>query len=355
MGNNVSEGAIVQHLAKLRVRRVAANKDVPPPLRRGGTGAVPKSSASDAVAGPSTEVSDKSKSKSKKKDGDEESVSSAASDASSDEEYGKKRRSKKTKTKNKKVKRESKEVDLKSEPATDGESEGRDKQIALDDRGNELVAIGAQFLSYPNDKNLPSSPTSSESSDEVQKPTKVVTLRIRQGLEKFADHQSFSGVQGMETMVPSYPNVNRGSPGHSYQSAATVTPTSVQSHDDLFGFPGFDNALHSNRIQGNQIMGPATTMGPSFGYGDLPQTSPIQGHGHAITYQPPQSIALNPYAEFHHIDDNQMLEPPSMFNPAVLNSSNTNIIENPLFPDGHMNPYSGMMWPDSMEDPNMLS
>ncbi|KKK20765.1 hypothetical protein AOCH_002266 [Aspergillus ochraceoroseus] len=38
MGNNVTEGAIVQHLAKLRTRRAAAGKDVPPPLKRGSTG-----------------------------------------------------------------------------------------------------------------------------------------------------------------------------------------------------------------------------------------------------------------------------------------------------------------------------
>lgn len=36
MGNNVTDGAIIQHLAKLRIRRVEKNKQVPPPLRRGG-------------------------------------------------------------------------------------------------------------------------------------------------------------------------------------------------------------------------------------------------------------------------------------------------------------------------------
>lgn len=34
MGNNATEGAIVQHLAKMRLRRVEAGKEVPPPLRR---------------------------------------------------------------------------------------------------------------------------------------------------------------------------------------------------------------------------------------------------------------------------------------------------------------------------------
>ena len=36
MGERISDGAVIQHLAKLRVRMVAQNLDVPPPLRRGG-------------------------------------------------------------------------------------------------------------------------------------------------------------------------------------------------------------------------------------------------------------------------------------------------------------------------------
>ncbi|KAL1999499.1 hypothetical protein VTN02DRAFT_4429 [Thermoascus thermophilus] len=350
MGHNVSEGAIVQHLAKLRVRRVAANKDVPPPLRRGGTGAAPKPPASDAVAGLSTEASEKSQSKSKRKDSDEESMSSAASDTTWDEEYGKKRRAKKN-TKYKKAKREPREVDIKLEPVTDEESEGKDQQISVDDRGNDLVAIGAQFLSYPSDRNLPSSPTSSESSVQAAKPTKVVTLRIRQGLEKFAD-QGVSGLRKMVSMVPRHSKVNRSSPGYSHQSVATVTPTSVQSHDELLGYPGFDSAVHGH----HQSMDSAMSMGSAIGYGDLLPISPIQGHGHSAVYQPLQSMPLNPYAELHRIGDHQMLEPPALFNPALLNSSPTNIMGDPLFPDEQMNPYAGMMWTESMEeDSNTLS
>ena len=37
LGQHISGGAIVQHLSKLRIRMVAANIPVPPPLRRGGT------------------------------------------------------------------------------------------------------------------------------------------------------------------------------------------------------------------------------------------------------------------------------------------------------------------------------
>ena len=39
MGDHVTEGAINQHLSKMRSRRVALGLAVPPPLRRGGSGA----------------------------------------------------------------------------------------------------------------------------------------------------------------------------------------------------------------------------------------------------------------------------------------------------------------------------
>lgn len=56
MGNNVTEGAIIQHLAKLRVRRVEKNKQVPPPLRRGGGGGGGGSSSSNGPKSPEAPV-----------------------------------------------------------------------------------------------------------------------------------------------------------------------------------------------------------------------------------------------------------------------------------------------------------
>jgi len=348
MGNNVSEGAIVQHLAKLRVRRVAANKEVPPPLRRGGSGVAPKapataSNTSDAASGPSTETSDKKSLKTKKKDtssSDEgDSANSAvSSDTSSDEEYGKKRRAKKAKKARKKKKAKREDIDIKSEPGTDEEAEeDQGMERAADDRGDELVAIGAQFLSYPNDKKLPSSsPASSERSLEPKKPTKIVTLRIRQGLENFVE-PSVSGGQNGETVVPSYPNANRGN------HYAAVAPANLQTPNGLLGFRGFDNVL-----QGNQTMGAAI----GYGYGDLPQPSPVQGQGRTTVYQPLQGIPLNPYADLHSTDDAHLLEPPALFNPMHLSSPDHALIEHPLFPDESA--YSDMMWMDSIEAPDMV-
>lgn len=43
MGEGISDGAVVQHLAKLRQRLIALKLEVPPPLRRGGGYAIPTS------------------------------------------------------------------------------------------------------------------------------------------------------------------------------------------------------------------------------------------------------------------------------------------------------------------------
>ncbi|KAF5859585.1 hypothetical protein ETB97_002614 [Aspergillus alliaceus] len=50
MKNNVTEGAIVQLLAKLRSRRAEAGKDVPPPLKRGGVGPSSKPSGNSSTS-----------------------------------------------------------------------------------------------------------------------------------------------------------------------------------------------------------------------------------------------------------------------------------------------------------------
>ncbi|EZG06425.1 hypothetical protein H106_04187 [Trichophyton rubrum CBS 735.88] len=46
MGSNITDGAIIQHLAKLRVRMVELGQDVPPPLRR-SAGSAPKSAEAE--------------------------------------------------------------------------------------------------------------------------------------------------------------------------------------------------------------------------------------------------------------------------------------------------------------------
>ena len=60
MGENISDGAVVQHLAKLRIKMVNANLEVPPPLRRGG-GVIPNSTSSGRSGKSNSTLSKKSK------------------------------------------------------------------------------------------------------------------------------------------------------------------------------------------------------------------------------------------------------------------------------------------------------
>ncbi|PWY68658.1 hypothetical protein BO70DRAFT_151964 [Aspergillus heteromorphus CBS 117.55] len=145
MGHNVSEGAIVQHLAKLRSRRVAANKAVPPPLRRGGVGAVCKSSQESAA---DVSESKSTRSKSLKKDtGDETSSAFPYVDSSSDEDWVAGGASKAQK----------KSVNRKTAGARSGKStlkcESSDSSAESSPEGSgELLLPGATFFNYPNDE-----------------------------------------------------------------------------------------------------------------------------------------------------------------------------------------------------------
>ncbi|GAD98028.1 predicted protein [Paecilomyces variotii No. 5] len=159
MGNNVTEGAIVQHLAKLRTRRVAANKDVPPPLRRGGSGAaaVSKDKVEPKVgmSSSSGNGSGKGKRKSPESLSDEDEVAGLQEiwEESSDEEYGKRRRSKTNKRgQQKKTKTKSADAVIKIE------DEDTDADMDMDDVSDGVVGVGAQFLDFSNYRELSSSP-----------------------------------------------------------------------------------------------------------------------------------------------------------------------------------------------------
>ena len=104
MGEGITGGAVIQHLAKLRLRMVAQNLSVPPPLRRGGAGSrisTSASSASKAKATPTKSGNARNNSKKhhsvkpkkpskKAAPGEEESEEEddAWNDDESDEEYG---------------------------------------------------------------------------------------------------------------------------------------------------------------------------------------------------------------------------------------------------------------------------
>lgn len=159
MGNNVTEGAIVQHLAKLRSRRAAIGKDVPPPLRRGGIGAATKPSKTSTG-------SKRKATRSPWAGSDGESSVPFECDDDSDEDYSEKRR---TKPKPKKAK---KPVSSSIKQESDSENDNEKETWASSD---ELLVPGADFLDFPNDM---SEDSSIEYSPGPTRVSKVVVLRF---------------------------------------------------------------------------------------------------------------------------------------------------------------------------------
>ncbi|KAK1146999.1 hypothetical protein N8T08_002327 [Aspergillus melleus] len=182
MGHNVTEGAIVQHLAKLRARRAATGKDVPPPLRRGGVGAAIKPSK------PTTTGSKRKAHISPSGSDDESSIHFECDDASSDEEYTEKRRSKR---KPKMAKRESTPIKVESDLE-------QDKREEVSASSEELLVPGASFLDFPN-SNV-SDDSSAESSPSPAGRSKIVVLKYRRQTEE--NQESLFGGEEEEIALP---------------------------------------------------------------------------------------------------------------------------------------------------------
>lgn len=153
MGHNATDGAIVQHLAKLRQRRVDAGKVVPPPLRRGGAGGKVAVSSFPRHA-PATRKKRKSESVS---DTERSTPVYVQYDDDSSEDYVEGKQS------NRRIKSrsgardgrtaansESKQGSM-SEDAEEGNYDGEE------DTPGELLLQGAKFLDLPNDESVSSS------------------------------------------------------------------------------------------------------------------------------------------------------------------------------------------------------
>ncbi|PYH96073.1 hypothetical protein BO71DRAFT_301510, partial [Aspergillus ellipticus CBS 707.79] len=171
MGHNVTEGAIVQHLAKLRSRRVASNKAVPPPLRRGGVGAVCGSTQETRAAAVQENKRTRNKNQSNP-DADESWSARPHADESSDEDWEQGSASRKQKKSPKRKKSESRSVKGVSTKIKH-ESSDSDAESTIQ-YSNDLLVPGAKFLEYPNDVGQSQTP-STESPGP--KRSKIVVLR----------------------------------------------------------------------------------------------------------------------------------------------------------------------------------
>ncbi|KAE8383435.1 hypothetical protein BDV26DRAFT_287626 [Aspergillus bertholletiae] len=188
MKNNVTEGAIVQHLAKLRSRRIDSGKEVPPPLRCGGVGSLSKSSGN---------TSGKTESGPKHKHRAPHIVQS-----DEDEDY-----IAKSSRRNRPKKRSNLEQKHPAQPheaiqMKDGLEETEDSN----DESGELLVPGADFLQYPNDQEL--TPESSSLRMPEDSKSKLVILRYKNPMgNAYSDFPSTHAQSG-GTALSDYDNMS---------------------------------------------------------------------------------------------------------------------------------------------------
>ncbi|OJJ01390.1 hypothetical protein ASPVEDRAFT_150216 [Aspergillus versicolor CBS 583.65] len=159
MGHHTTEGAITQHLAKLRIRRIQANKQVPPPLRRG------------SVIG-NSKLLGVSNTKPPKANGQVDN------DDSSDEEW----------VENRSLSRRRASTKRKKPRMNYAELQDAGYEEESDDSGEELVAPGADFLELPNDKQQEAARTPIHTSKLVSYKCPKSFLA---GLDKMPKEESF--------------------------------------------------------------------------------------------------------------------------------------------------------------------
>ncbi len=186
MGPLISGGAVVQHLSKLRIRMVAQDLPVPPPLKRGGgtrisTGpSLPRrpAQASLPTTAPSATIKKSGKPVTKKRAladlvSDDSEDENSRSDAEPDADYGKtlvKRARPAVAQRHQSPPRKSDSADS-SEDGSEDEAES-----GGDGNANRVVAAGADFLTLEDDV-----PT---------KKSKIVTLKTVIKQEPYPEQES---------------------------------------------------------------------------------------------------------------------------------------------------------------------
>jgi hypothetical protein len=234
MANNVTEGAIVQHLAKIRARRVQKDKEVPPPLRRGvgvGSTASPKPQETPATPvspAPSAEESgarrakphNETKAKAEKRPASDEEYYTSSD---SDKEWTSSQRPKPTtRSRQKKTHKKRKPTPPAHAPESviddkddddDGDDGAADGSIASDAEA-EMVAVGAEFLEFVNDEQKEEYDTRSSSEDEDTDKALIVKLNVGAENLRLLKHKGIGVFQGRDPeqrwiMPPSDPNVEK--------------------------------------------------------------------------------------------------------------------------------------------------
>ncbi|KAH2420699.1 hypothetical protein KXV44_006530 [Aspergillus fumigatus] len=288
MGHNVTEGAIVQHLSKLRSRRVDGGKVVPPPLRRGGIGAPNKASnasttysrggarrtmrnvqESDSTAEPSDPAQD--------------------TDVSSDEEYVVRRHSKAQRdAANSKSSRFESKDDHRVQPQSASDQDADGSPIGSED----LVVSGAQFLEYPNHRG-----PRNRSHPRLQKRSKLVVLRYRRGTKPKSE-------KPVKVESPELTTVSAFDPHN--QSLLDK-----QLYQDLHGTDNSNSmgAADTHSMGGNYL---------SAGHSNMGMSSIPNSNSNFLDFAASQGLHVNSYQNFYPSSQNEQLD----FVPNALNHLN---------------------------------
>lgn len=191
MGPEISSGAVIQHLAKVRVRLIELGLPVPPPLRRGG------GSARTAIAANSPKKAGVTKKKAPKANSTRKKVehNSDESDDGQDEwkdndsdlDFGQPR-AKRTKSSAKSPNGRS----IKKEDSDNGDAS--DNEDASEDTNEELVATGAGFLALEDDHG--SRPKTSKKTPSQNKKSLIVSLPSKMGSIKEEEDDDMSDNEG---------------------------------------------------------------------------------------------------------------------------------------------------------------
>ncbi|RHZ61540.1 uncharacterized protein CDV56_108019 [Aspergillus thermomutatus] len=304
MGHNVTEGAIVQHLAKLRSRRVDAGKDVPPPLRRGGIGAPNKASnASTTYSGGAA--------RRRMRNGRESDSAAEPSDlakdadTSSDEEYVDGRRSKTQRhAAHRKCLKVQRKEDHRVQPQSESDQDADGSPIGSED----LVVSGAKFLEYPNDR------ARNHSSLPLRKRSKVIVLRYRRG-EQPTSEQPVKVESEEHTTVSAFRPHNQ-------------SLLDQQLYQDLHGTNSSNamGAADTHNMGGNYLSADHSNMGMS----SIPDPN-----SNFLDFASSQSLHMNPYQNFYPNSQNEQLG----FVPNTLNHLNSHQSEQMSIAPGEQGMY----------------
>ncbi|EGD92656.1 hypothetical protein TESG_00229 [Trichophyton tonsurans CBS 112818] len=324
MGSSITDGAIIQHLAKLRVRMVELGQDVPPPLRR-SAGSAPKSAEAEEGETPAPKPAATRKANSRKK-GPKRSIYDSDDETYNEdkEPNNKKSKAKKGKGRSNKNNDEAESVPIKVEEEAEDISvisEFQEIESLAGNADQNFVGGGEDFASfeYQHSHGLLTPPNDEPSShDEI-----VITQEAIQDENVTSPVQASNGgietsqflfgneahpVQGNETQAMPFANVTAVGnqqgfpmgisqavphayvPRHELQALSTHRNWPVtQVGGNHFGAPQQFTMNEFEFINGAANPNGAFTQGFQF-----PSTQGHLQHGAHFPFAPMHSAPLNP-------------------------------------------------------------